>query len=505
MSVWRRSGLAPALAAVALLSGCASAGAPVEAAVASAETAIPVVPAMATRQGRVTVRGHEIAYRAEASEMLMRNEAGEPRATIFSVAYLAEGEPATRPVAFLFNGGPGGATIALREGLSPRMTAAGDMKGAFRFVDNPDSLIDTTDLVFVDAPGTGYGRFFGEGASAEYWGVEEDADAVTDFIVRWLAEHGRADAPLFLVGESYAGVRVGLVAQRLAARAEPLSVRGVALVSPSTSAGRAAGPAVAASADEAAILALPSQAAAAQFHGRGSYLDRPVDALAAEAMAFASGPYAAALARGETLDPAEKARVAEGLSGYLGLPAQALIEANLRLPRDGFVLGLLADRQERIGGSDARAHAPTAVTETRQPPYNDPSTSPYTLTYDQTEAVEALYRQEIGYAPVAPYIRLSIEANKAWNWSVPNGPIAMPGLFRDLMARDPRLNVTLMTGYYDLTIPYRRPVSEYLAAGLPQDRFESIVLPAGHAVFSDPVGRAASTDYLRAFFARAVR
>lgn len=503
MRLWRRSGPATALAAALFLAACANAGVAPNGAAAPAVEAAAAVPPIAKRDGRATVRGQAIAYRAEASEMVMRNAAGAPRATIFSVAYLADaGDPATRPVAFLFNGGPGGATIALREGLSPRMTVAGAAAGSFRFIDNPDSLIDTTDLVFVDAPGTGYGRFFGEGASAEYWGVSEDADAVADFIARWLAEHGRRASPLFLVGESYAGVRVGLVTARLADRAEPLRVRGVALVSPSTSAGRSSGPA---NADEAAILALPSQAAAAQFHGRGAYVDQPVDVLAEKALAFGRGEYAAALAKGETLDPEERTRVAQTLSDYLGLPAQGLVESNLRLGRDAFVLGLLADRRERIGGSDARAHAPTALTETRQPPYNDPSTSPYTLTYDQTEAVEALFRREIGYAPVEPYIRLSIEANRAWNWSVPGGPISIPALFRDLMARDPDLEVTLMTGYYDLTIPYMRPVSEYLAANLPSDRFENRVFPAGHAVFSDPVGRKASTDHLRAFIGRAVR
>lgn len=504
MRVWRQTGLVPVLLAAAVLNGCATAAAPPT--VPAAVEVAPAMPTIATRQASVMVRGHEIPYRAEAGEMLMRNAAGQPRATVFSVAYLAQTvDPTTRPIAFLFNGGPGGATIALREGLAPRMTVGGETRGAFGFIDNPDSLIDTTDLVFVDAPGTGYGRFFGEGASAEYWGVEQDADAVTDFIARWMVEHGRENSPLFLVGESYAGVRVGLVAQRLAARPEPLRVRGVALVSPSTTAGRAAGPAIATSGDEAAVLALPSQAAAAQFHGKGAHLGQPVETLATEALVFAKGDYAAALAKGDTLDPRERRRVAETLSGYLGLPVQGLIDANLRLPRDAFVLGVLADRQERIGGSDARAHAPTAITETRQPPYNDPSTSPYTLTYDQTEAVEGLFRQEMGYAPVSPYVRLSIEANHAWDWSVAGGPVSMPTLFRDLMARDPELRVILMTGYYDLTIPYMRPVSEYLAVDLPADRFENTVLRTGHAVFSDPVGRHDTTDYLRAFFSRATR
>lgn len=489
--------------AAAPLAGCAHALADQSAAVGPAA---PVVPATAVKPGVVAVRGRDIAYRAEAGEMLMRNAAGEARATIFSVAYLAEtADAATRPISFLFNGGPGGATIALREGLSPRRPVNGETAGGFRYVDNPDSLIDVTDLVFVDAPGTGYGRFFDEKASAEYWGVEEDAAAVTAFITQWLTEHGRTDAPVFLVGESYAGVRVGLVAERLAREDAPVKVRGVALVSPSTSAGRTAGRPDQAAADAAAILALPSQAAAAQYHGKGAHVGLPVEILADQALAFARGPYADALAKGDALAPGEKESIAAALAGYLGSTTEAVLQADLRPSRNDFVLNVLADQEMRIGGSDARAKAPRAVTETRQPPYNDPSTSPYTLKYDLTEAVEGLFRDEIGYRPIEPYVRLSIAANRAWNWETPGGTISMPALFRELMAGDPRMRVTLITGYYDLTIPYMRPVSEYLAADLPADRFENAVFATGHAVFSDDVGRRTSTDHLRGFYARNLR
>lgn len=500
----RRRSASAAVLAVLVLGGCATTTSDERAAV---EAAAPAMPSTAVAHGVVTVRGQEIVYRAEAGEMLMRNAAGDPRATIFSIAYLVDGaDPATRPVSFLFNGGPGGATIALREGLSPRMPVNGATDRTFRYVDNPDSLIDATDLVFVDAPGTGYGRFFGDGASAEYWGVEEDAAATAAFINQWLAEHGRVGAPVFLVGESYAGVRVGLVAERLAQQTRPLKVKGVALVSPSTSAGRrASGPPDRAAMDESAVLALPSRAVAAQFHGKGAYTDLPVEALADQALAFARGPYAQALAEGEGIDPARKQAVAAELAAYLGLSPQTVLEADLWPSNNDFVLKLLADQGERIGGSDARAQAPSAITETREPPYNDPSTSPYTLNYDLTEAVEHLVREEIGYRPTNDYVRLSIEANRKWNWDVPGGTISIPMLFKRLMAADPGLRLTLMTGYYDLTIPYMRPVSDYLAAELPADRFENAVFRTGHAVFSDDAGRQASSDHLRAFYARAMR
>ncbi|MBN9479616.1 MAG: hypothetical protein J0I52_05200 [Bordetella sp.] len=462
----------------------------------------PFIPPAASRRGTVVVREQTLPYVAEASETLLRDPQGRARATLSSVSYVVEAD-APRPVTFLFNGGPGGATIALREGLAPRVTAGAGPRGAFRFVDNPDSLIDATDLVFADAPGVGYGRFFGEDASAAYWGVDEDAAAITDFILAWLRARGREGAPVFLVGESYAGVRVGLVAERLAAIPAAPRLAGVVLVSPSTVAGRGEAPGVRTM--DAAVLALPTLAATARHHGRGAYAAMAVEDLADQAWAFAGGPYAQALAQGDALPEARRRETARALSAYTGLSERLILDNDLKVPAALFVRELLADQGLRIGGSDGRAKASRAVTERRSPPYDDPSTSPYTLTYDQTGAVEALFREEIGYRPVNGYVRLSIDANRAWNWNRAAGVEMMPALFGELMRRDTRLHVTLMTGYYDLTIPYARPVQDYLAADLPSDRFDHRVLVAGHAVFSDPDARAAATDHLRRFYAKAMR
>ncbi|WP_374469964.1 hypothetical protein [Phenylobacterium sp.] len=460
------------------------------------------VPAPATIRGVARIRGKTIPYRAVASEIVLPTATGAPGATVFSAAYLAEGAAAARrPVTFLFNGGPGGATIALREGLAPRLTVNAATPDGFAFADNPHSLLDVSDLVFVDPPGVGYSRFLTEGAEREFWGVEEDARAVAAFIREWLRANGRAASPKFLVGESYAGIRVGFVAELLAAEPRPTRMAGVVLVSPSTATrGRPplAGPA------DPAVRALPSQAAAAWYHGRGAYRERPVEAVASEAHRFASGPYAAALAKGAALPDTEAEQIAAQVARYTGFPAATVREAGLKIPVDRFVRELLSDTGERIGGSDARAKAPRSITDTKKPPYDDPSTSPYTLKYDLTKAVEGLFRGEFGYRPASGYVRLSYPANERWNHSVARGPVSMPLLFKDLMAQDPALRVTLMLGYYDLTIPYAGPLEEYLAAGLPKGRFTQSVYPAGHAVFSDDATRRQATDDLRAFYRAAL-
>jgi carboxypeptidase C (cathepsin A) len=468
----------------------------------SAVAQAPGIPAPATMRGTINIRGRSIAYRGVASEIVLPNAAGGPGTTIFSAAYLEEGaDPAKRPVTFLFNGGPGGATIALREGLGPRITVNADSADGFAFVDNPHSLLDQSDLVFVDPPGVGYSRFLTPGSEREFWGVEEDARAVAAFIRAWLAENGRTASPKFLVGESYAGVRVGFVTELLAQGAQPIKMNGVVLVSPSTSTrGRAplAGPA------DPAVRALPSQAAAAWFHKKGAYGDRTVEAVAADAHRFASGPYTQALAKGTSLPPAEASKIAAQVAAFTGFSVETVQAGGLKVPGDRFVRELLSDTGERIGGSDARAKAPRSITDTRKAPYDDPSTSPYTLKYDLTKAVEGLFQNEFGYRPASGYIRLSYPANEQWNHKVARGSVAMPLMFKDLMARDPGLKVTLMLGYYDLTIPYAGPLEEYLAADLPKGRFTHRVYPAGHAVFSDAASRSQATDDLRAFYRAAL-
>ncbi|MFZ5727761.1 MAG: hypothetical protein A2882_00870 [Phenylobacterium sp. RIFCSPHIGHO2_01_FULL_70_10] len=465
-------------------------------AVGRAWSAEPLAPEPAVIRGEAKAGGRTVAYRAVAAETVLPGPDGAPEATLFSTAYFAEGEDAAaRPVTFFFNGGPGAATIDLREGLAPVHTRNAAGRG-FRLADNPDTLIDASDLVFVDPGGIGYSRFLKPGVAARYWGVDEDARAVADFIAIWLKANGREASPKYLVGESYAGIRVGMVAERMARLPEPVRFDGVVLVSPST--GTRGAKDLAAAADPA-VRALPSQAATALYYGKSAHAGAEPAVLAEAARGWAEGDYARALAKGETISPALSAKVARELSGYLGLPEAQVLAADLRIPMDRFIRELLAEREARIGLSDARAHAPYFVTDAQRPPYDDPSTSPYTLTYNLTEAVEHLYRQVFGYRPLGPYVRLSYEANGGWNHEVEGGPRAMPLVFKELMAADPDLRVSLMLGCYDLNIPYAGPLNEYLAADLPSDRFAHRLFEAGHSIFSDPVGRRQASADLRAF------
>ena len=437
-------------------------------------TAIPT----AIRQGKITVRGRTIPYRAETGEMLMTNAAGAPRATIFSVGYLEEGaNPKTRPVSFVWNGGPGGSTWHLREHLSPKMTVAAKTKPGYAFVPNPDSPIDVTDLVFIDAPSTGYSRFLTEDAKPEYWGVEQDGRAFADFIARWLAEHDRLGSPVWLIGESYGGTRAGQIAKFLAARPRPIGLAGVVLISPTLGSGGPPAP-------PAPVLALPSLAAVAHFYGRGMRARQPLQAVVRAAEAFADGPYAAAIAKGEVSDA-----LVSQVAGFTGLPRQMIVDTKLAPSLQQFRLGLLADKGERLGSGDGREH------KVPPPPAQDTVVTANDA-YDLHASIVGLLTDELGYTPAGPYARDPVEANRKWNQQL-TGPAYTPEILRTLPSR-PR--VLLVAGYYDLIVPYQTPLKALSSAGFEPGRFEAHVYPVGHGVYEDVPQRPKATDDLRAFY-----
>lgn len=441
---------------------------------ANAQTAIPT----AVRQGRITVRGRQIAYRAETGERVMRNGAGQGRATIFSVDYIAErADPKARPVSFVWNGGPGGASWHLREHLSPKMTVRAQTKTRYAFVANPDSPIDVTDLVFIDAPGTGYSRFLSEDAKPEYWGVEQDGQAFADFIAGWLKDHDRLASPVYLVGESYGGTRVGQIAKFLAARPQPVGLAGVVLISPTLGSGGPANP-------PQPVLALPSLAATAHFHGRGLRARQPLQAVVRAAEAFADGPYAAAIAKGEVTDA-----MVDQVAGFTGLPRQAIVDAKLAPSLQQFRTGLLADKGERLGGGDGREH------KVPPPPAQDTVVTAND-DYDLHASIVGLLTDELGYTPAGPYARDPVEANRKWNQQL-TGPAYTPEILRTLPSKP---KVFLVAGYYDLIVPYRQPLKALSAAGFAPGRFQAHIYPTGHGVYEDLASRPTATDDLRAFY-----
>lgn len=431
-----------------------------------------------------------LAVTVVAEELPLNDVDGTLAVTIFSTSYLVQADPA-RPVVFFWNGGPGSAAVGLHPTFAPRSLKGAPPDPSRRSsIDNPDSLIDVADLVFVDPVGTGYSRVLREDAGAGHWGVEQDARSSARFVRAWLRQHGRETSPVVMVGQSYAGIRVPLAAHLLLDGMPELDLRGLLLVSPSTGGERADALGDAPRLQRewlrcAASLAVFAQTAA--FHGRGTLAGKDASAIARQMEAFVSGRAG--------FDATDHARVA----GFIGMDMAQVAAADGCLPAQHFQKGLLADRGDRIGTADTRLHAPLAVTETRQPPYNDPSTSPYTLDYDLDAAWDHYLRNEIGYRPVSDYVRLSLGAHGAWDWRWPDwAGDSTASVLASLLERRPALRILVAVGYYDLSVPYLEPLRVFTEAGLPGGRFRIERYRAGHAVHSDAAERARSFDDLRA-------
>jgi carboxypeptidase C (cathepsin A)/photosystem II stability/assembly factor-like uncharacterized protein len=450
----------------------------------------PLVPEAAIRSGKVLVRGKTILYRVETGEMVMRNAAGVPRATIFSLSYLAHGTAKVdlRPVTFIFNGGPGGATWPLREAISPKMIVPAAGAPGFAFANNPDSLIDASDLVFIDAPGTGYSRFLAEDAKPEYWGIEEDGRAFGEFIANWLDTHHRDSSPKFILGESYGGTRTAQILKTLAARPEgPIRFRGVVLISPSLGTGSTD------AMTQGAAAALPTEAVIARYYDRGNYTSKTLDEVANEAQVFSAGSYAAAIRAGKALPEQEKEDIAKQVSAFIGISADEIVKSDLLLPTMKFRDLLLADKGEQLG-FDARQHHP------KPKPGETESVLDTAGGYDLQAAIVSLIRDELGYKAIGPYVRDPIEANRAWDNTITSEPSSLPEILKAAAATDPHFHVFLGGGYFDLIIPYFLPLGSLNTAGLPPKQFSHHVYPSAHAFLNDKTNRARATDDLRIFF-----
>lgn len=455
---------------------------------AEASAAELLAPAIA--HGSVMIHGKRIAYRTETGETVMRNAAGIPRATIFSVSYLARGyAPQARPVTFIFNGGPGGATWPLREAIAPCIFDKGSSPTGFVFVENPDSLIDVSDLVFIDCPGTGYSRFLSSGAKPEYWGIQQDARAVAQFILGWLRTHRRVNSPKYILGESYGGTRAGQILEMLCLRrTRPISFNGVILVSPAVGSGSQD---IFSAVSDARAALVPSEAVAAWYNRCGNYLDKPIEVVASDAQRFAAGKYSEGLRRAPALDRAGKRSLARELSGFIGISSTEILQHNLVMPIAAFRALLLGDRGERLG-EDSRIHYAVGA---------KPSIIDTAAGYDLNAAIIAMVRDNLRYKTDRPYVRDPMEANRMWNNTITTGRKTLPAILKSMTEAYPGFGIFLAGGYFDLTVPYFLPLSALSAAGLPAKRFVHRLYASGHQVLNDVGARPRAVNDVRAFFA----
>ena len=475
-----------------------------------------VQPQQYVSQGSVSVGGEKIAYHATAGTLILKNDKNEPTVSMFYVAYVKDGGDAVhRPIAFLFNGGPGSSTIWLHMGaFGPARVKTEDHAhtpaAPYSLVNNEDSLLDAADLVFIDAPGTGFSRVLdkdhgGVGTTQDFYGVDQDGRAFADFIEQYLSQHGRWNSPKYLLGESYGTIRAPVVASDL--EGDSVELNGVILVSAipnlDISPDREIfNPSV----DLPYALSLPTQAAIAWYQHKLPQQPPELEPFLKEVEHFALVDYLGALQAGPNLDTTARRQLAERLHGYTGLAAEYWLRAGLRVSGPQFEEELLRDSEQVVGRLDGRFAGPLL----------DPLSE--TADYDpQSAAISSAYntlfndyvRKQLGYSTDLTYIPLSGDVERQWDFkhAPPGaGPLQIAtNVLPDLaavMVQNPNLKVMLNSGYYDLSTPYFAAVYELRHLPMPdelQKNIEYAYYPSGHMIYANEASAKAFHDNVKRF------
>jgi carboxypeptidase C (cathepsin A) len=431
-------------------------------------------------------------YEATFQETPLRDAQGKIQATISATSYVLENvqRPLERPVMFFFNGGPGASSTPLHfQAFGPKHYKS-DAAGGRVLVDNPNTLLDVADLVFIDPVGTGFSRERPGGTSGLYFTPLADADSILSLIRQWMKDNRREGSPLYIVGESYGGFRIALMMQH----ADDLPLSGLILVSPLLD---ASGTASTLGNDQRFIFDLPSYAVAAWEHKKVERTQQDVAAVYAEAQAYAQSEYAVALQQGSALDQATREKVAARISKFIGLSPKQVLDADLRVDSEDFLATLLADQSMEVGRLDTRVTAPKAppANPDRPPAANDPALGLGATNVIKSETAKKYMLQDLNVKTGRDYLALTLDVNFRFKWSELFEPkdaqhqesfyVNPTSNIAEVMKKQPALRLLVVGGYYDLAVPVLAPKYAVEHAGIPLDRVSFVTLAAGHSVFGD--------------------
>ena len=468
-----------------------------------------------TTQGSISIGGHALAYQAEAGVLVvhvkdpMDDDAPLPKdertgppppqppeASMSYVAYLGGAKEDThRPITFVYNGGPGSSTVWLHMGaFGPKRVLTPDDKhvpaAPYRVVDNEYSLLDATDLVFIDAPGTGFGHLRGADKEKAFYGTDQDAHAFANFIVEFLSRHARWNSPKYLFGESYGTTRSAVLANVLE-NEKALDLNGVILLSQILNFDDSVdGPQFNPGVDLPYILALPTYAATAWYHHKLNPEPATIEPLLREVENFAMTEYAEALAAGSTLPPERKSAIAVKLSSYIGLQADYIERANLRVNGGEFEKNLMGS-EITTGRLDTRFAGPTIDPMSKESEYDPQSaaiSSAYVSAFNDYVRTTLKFGDKQLFKPI-------LDVFKLWDFQhqPPGAPVKLPStpnVMLDLavaMKQNPNLKVMMNGGYYDLATPYFAAVFELHQLPIQdslQGNIEMHFYPSGHMVYA---------------------
>lgn len=436
---------------------------------------------------KLTINGQEISYTARAGTIALRDADDKPTAQIFYIAYTRDGtnDPATRPVTFSFNGGPGSSSVWMHMGLlGPRrvvLEADGmPLPPPYKMQDNEHSLLDETDLVFIDPVSTGFSRATKPEDAKRFHGVREDIASVGEFIRLYVTRHKRWSSPKFIIGESYGTTRAAGLSGELNGR-HHMNVNGIMLVSTvlnfqtlSFSAGN----------DLPYVLFLPSYAATAWYHKKlpAELQKLSLRDVLARAESFATGDYNAALLRGSALQGEERAKIVRETARLTGLTEKYVDRSNLRIPLSRFDRELLADDNRVIGRFDSRYKGLIRDRVNESMEY-DPSAegiiTAFTSTFNDYLRRELHYESDLTYEIISGAVH-------PWNWGESNSYLNVADTLANALTRNPFLKVHVSEGWYDLATPYFASRYTFNHLGIDPELVKNITIDnytAGHMMY----------------------
>jgi carboxypeptidase C (cathepsin A) len=424
----------------------------------------------------IKIGGQTIPYKATAATILLKNDKDEPTALIYSTAYTRSDvkDLSQRPVSFLYNGGPGSSSVWLHMGsVGPRrvMTVNADVTppAPYKLMDNPDCLLDKSDLVFIDPVGTGFSHAVGKAQDKDFWGVEPDVKSLAQFIATYISRNNRWNSPKFLIGESYGTFRNAALGNYLQSH-DNMYLNGIVMVSSVLDLGTIS---FYPGQDLAYVLYLPSYAATAWFHK--TVKDRPenLSAFLDEARKFARGEYADALIKGDALSAAQKTDIARKISRFTSLNEDYLVKANLRVRLGQFMQELQRNRGLTTGRLDARFAGPTYNLIGEAADYDPQETA---ISGAFIGAFNTYIREELKFGQDKKYKPFAEFDGNRWDWKhegsdfgfFPGSPSTVLDLVQ-AMVSNPRLKVEFEDGIYDLATPFMEVEYAVDHMGLPEN------------------------------------
>jgi len=453
---------------------------------------IPEPKAFVTKH-QISNGGKTIDYTATAKETFLNNEKGEPVASIWSVAYTQNNitNQATRPVTFVFNGGPGSASVWLHFGMfGPEIVKVNsdavvdDGAAPYKLVKNEKGLFDLTDFVFIDPVGTGYSRVIGKGKVEDFWGLAEDANSVAQFIRQWITENNRWFSPKYIAGESFGTTRAVGVANVLEGNGQDMALNGLILISQALDYdGSTSVP----NNITSFLTYLPSMAATAWYHKKAGQ-NKTLEAFVQECREFTYNIYAPALYKGNLLSESEKNNIAEKLSYFIGLSKAYILKSNLRILMHRFQKQLLSDEGLAIGRLDGRFMGDEGDKFSEGPHLGDASS--YQISSAYTASLNYYYANTLKVKMDRPYLTGNDEIGSKWRWKpIPDGsywepmPVDVADQLGETMRRNTAMKVMVASGYYDLICPFFDTEYTFSRHNIVRERLDLKYYEAGHMMY----------------------